>query len=103
MDLRQSTYEEYSSGGPALPPDPQGPTPRNTKVGPWRPTPEPGKIKFPQPVKNSLKTAISIHDFAYFWPETTNGSFCLFLDTSDGADLQEQRIPCMVEYPGKLP
>ena len=32
--------------------------------------------------------------------EATHGSFCLFLDTSDGADLQEQRFKVSLERPG---
>ena len=40
------------------------------------------KIKFTQPVKNSLKTAISIHDSAIFCPQATSDSFWHLLDTS---------------------
>ena len=41
--------------------------------------------------------------FSIFLAEATHGSFCLFLDTSDGADLQEQRFKVSLERPGFRP
>ena len=60
---------------------------------------ESNKIKFTQPVKNSLKTAISIYDFAFSWPRRPMALFV----SSDGADLQEQRFKVSLERPGFRP
>ena len=42
----------------------------------WRPGAWTKKIRFPYIVRNSLKTATLIHDFAIIWLQATDGSFC---------------------------
>ena len=72
-------------------------------LGPWRPDAWTRKIRFPQLVRNSFKTAISDYDFDIFCPEATHGSFCPFLGTfeeaaSEGLGLYLYVCSCMFVF-----